>query len=102
MIEQTTNDSYARKYRVISIEKSKPPEGIAEGEWYHYVIGQGSSQITGKRPGTLKSVTDHVEEFVGNLNQRAALGYSPNAARNPVPAIKTPSNLPGDNQPKGS
>ncbi len=102
MIDQTTDDSYARKFHVISIEKSDPPEGMGEGEWYHYVIGGGSSQITGKRPGTLKSVTDHVEEFVGNLNQRPALGYSPNAARKPVPAKKTPNNLPGDNQPNVS
>ena len=102
MTEPTTDNSYARKFNVISIEKSDPPEGMAEGEWYNYVIGQGSSQITGKRPGTLKSVTDYVEEFVGNLNQRTVLGYSPNAARKPVPAKETPSNLPGDNKPKGS
>ncbi|MCP4186100.1 MAG: hypothetical protein GY763_00705 [Gammaproteobacteria bacterium] len=102
MIEQTTDDSYARKFHVISIEKSVPPEGVAEGEWYHYVIGGGSSQIMGKRSGTLKSVTDHVEEFVGNLNQRTTLGYSPNAARKPVPKKIIPNNLSSDSQSKVS
>jgi len=102
MTGQTADDSYVRKFHVISIEKSEPPKGMTKGDWYHYVIGGGSSQITGKRSGTLKSVTDHVEEFVGNLNQRTARGYSPNAAQKPTFAKKVPNNLPSDNQPKVS
>lgn len=81
MIDQPADDSYERRFRVISIKKSNAPEGILEGEWYHYVISRGSSEIKGKRPGTLQSVTEHAEEFVENLNRRAAPGYSAYAAR---------------------
>jgi len=81
MNDASAEDSYDRKYRVTIIEKSKAPEGMSGDEWYHYVISQGPSKIEGQRPGTLESVTEHVEEFVENLNRRAALGYSAYAAR---------------------
>ncbi len=81
MIEQSTDDTYDRVFRVTSVEKSDPPEGISEGEWYYYVISQGPSKIMGKRPGTLKSVTEYAEDFVENLNRRTAPGYSAYAAR---------------------
>jgi hypothetical protein len=83
MTEQTTDDTYDRKFRVTSVEKSDPPEGISEGEWYHYVINQGPSKITGQRSGTRNSVVDYAEEFVENLNRRLALGYSAYGARKP-------------------
>ncbi len=83
MIDQPADDYHDRKFRVTSIEKSSAPEGILEGEWYCYVISRGSSEIKGKRPGTLQSVTEHAEEFVENLNRRAAPGYSAYAARKP-------------------
>jgi hypothetical protein len=73
--------SNARKFPISRIEKTEPPEGVTEGDWYEYVIGQGSSVITGKRAGTLKAVTEYVEEYAENLNQRATLGYSAYAAR---------------------
>lgn len=84
MSEQPAEEVFDRKFRVTSIEKSKPPEGMDGGDWYDYVISQGPSQISGKRPGTLESVTEHAEEFVENLNRRAALGYSAYAARKPA------------------
>ena len=80
MTEQVEID---RKYRVINIEKSEPPEGIDDGDWFHYQISQGSSKIMGKRPGTLQSVTEHVEEYVDKLNQRVGMGYSAYASRKP-------------------
>jgi len=73
-----------RSFSITSIEKVDPPTGMPDGEWYHYVISQGPSKIDGKRPGTLKSVTAHVEEFVENLNLRATLGYSAYAAKKPA------------------
>lgn len=81
MIDQPADDSNDRRFRVTSIEKACAPEGMLEGEWYHYVISRGPSKILGKRPGTLKSVTEHAEEFVANLNRRAAPGYSAYATR---------------------
>jgi len=72
------------KFPVASIEKTDPPAGVTEGEWYEYIIGLGSSAIRGKRAGSLKAVTEYVEEYADNLNQRAALGYSAYAARKPT------------------
>lgn len=83
MSKKPDEESDDRMFHVTSVEKSTPPDGISEGDWYHYEISQGPSKINGKRPGTLKSVTEHAEEFVENLNRRAALGYSAYAARKP-------------------
>ena len=71
----------ASKFPVTSIEKADPPDGEAEGEWYEYKIGIGSSVIKGKRAGSLKAVTEYVKEYAENLNERSALGYSSYAAR---------------------
>jgi hypothetical protein len=76
------------KFPVTSIERTEPPAGVTEGEWYEYFIGRGSSSIRGKRAGSLKAVTEYVEEYADNLNQRAALGYSAYAARKPTKPIK--------------
>ena len=77
-----TKTENTKMYQAISsIEKSDPPDGVTEGEWYEYVIGVGSSEIKGKRSGSLKSVTEYVKEYAENLNQRSALGYSSYAAR---------------------
>ena len=78
------------KFPVASIEKTEPPDGVPEGEWYEYIIGLGSSAIKGKRAGSLEAVTEYVEEYADNLNRRAALGYSAYAARKPTskPASK--------------
>jgi len=70
-----------RKFPINSIEKTDPPDGVTEGEWYEYVIGEGSSAIRGKRSGSLEAVTEYVVEYTENLNQRSALGYSSYAAR---------------------
>ncbi len=78
------NSSSTRKFPVTSIEKTEPPKGVTEGEWYEYVIGEGSSAIRGKRSGSLKAVTEYVEEYAENLNQRSTLGYSAYAARKPT------------------
>ncbi len=83
-MNENDDDIFDRRFSVTKIEKTDPPEGMPEGEWYHYVIGRGTSEIQGKRPGTLESVIEHVEEFVENLNRRALLGYSAYAAAKPV------------------
>jgi len=77
-IEDAVEDT---KFPINSIEKTDPPEGVTEGEWYEYKIGKGASVIRGKRSGTLKAVTEYVKEYSENLNQRSALGYSSYAAR---------------------
>ena len=81
MTDQTDDAPAESKFPVTSIERTDPPEGVTEGEWYQYIIGIGSSAITGRRAGTRKAVTEYVEEYAENLNQRSALGYSSYAAR---------------------
>lgn len=71
----------SHKYRVISVEKTSPPEGMPDGSWYRYVIGQGTSRIEGTRLGTLKAVTRHAEEFAENLDTRTSTGYSAYVSR---------------------
>ena len=83
MAKSSDSEPNVRKFPVTSIEKTDPPKGVTEGEWYEYVIGHGSSEIKGKRSGTLKSVTAYVKEYAENLNQRSTLGYSAYAARKP-------------------
>lgn len=72
------------KFPVTSIQKTEPPAGVTGGEWYEYIIGEGSSSIRGKRAGSLQAVTEYVEEYADNLNRRASLGYSAYAARKPT------------------
>lgn len=76
MAKTTSADDDDNKFPVTSIEKTEPPEGVADGEWYEYVIGSGSSEIRGKRSGSLRSVKAYVKEYAENLNQRSTLGYS--------------------------
>jgi len=55
MSDESADDFFDRKFNITKIEKMDPPEGMQEGDWYRYVIGKGSSEIQGKRPGTLQS-----------------------------------------------
>ena len=59
------------KYQVISVDKIVTPEGMPGSDWYCYVIGYGKSKIDGKKPGTLKNVTQHAEAIAEDLNLRS-------------------------------
>ena len=72
-----------RKFVLIKIEKTDPPDGESTGTWYQYIIGHASSTIKGVRAGSKKSVKEYAEEFAENLNRRALAGYSSYAARKP-------------------
>jgi hypothetical protein len=60
------------KYQVVTVEKTDPPQGMEDGNWYRYVIGQGRSKIEGVKLGTLQAVTEHAHTMVDDLNTRAA------------------------------
>jgi len=79
--DEAEAESKLSKFPVTSIEKTDPPAGETGGEWYEYIIGIGSSEIKGKRSGSLKAVTAYVKEYAENLNERSTLGYSSYAAR---------------------
>ena len=78
------NDTNLYKYHVVSVEKTTAPEGLPGDNWHLYVIGQGSSRIEGKKPGTLKAVTQHAETVVEDLNSRKGRGGSTYAPRKKV------------------
>jgi|GEM_PF-1391551 len=64
-------ETLSTKYQVISIDKIDTPKGMPEGDWFCYVIGYGKSRIDGKKPGTLKNVTQHAEAVAEDLNLRS-------------------------------
>lgn len=59
-----------KPYGVVSIERSDAPSGTEGKNWYSYVISQGPNVIQGYRQGSLKAVTEAVDEVVGQLNER--------------------------------
>ena len=69
------------KYHVVTVEKITPPEGMPGDNWHRYVIGQGRARIEGKKPGSLRAVTEHAETVAEDLNLRASRGGSTYAPR---------------------
>lgn len=60
-------------YQVVSVEKSDPPEGMDGKNWHSYVIERGNSVVTGKKPGSLKTVTAHANQVAEDLNARTGV-----------------------------
>ena len=75
------NEPNTPEYHVIKVEKTTAPKGLSGDNWHRYVIGQGSSKIEGKKPGSLKTVTQHAEMIVEDLNSRKGRGHSVYAPR---------------------
>jgi len=73
MLKDNTNEN---EYCVEMVEKTMAPVGSPDVKWHRYVIGKGISQIEGKKPGSLQTVTQHAESIAENLNLRKANGGS--------------------------
>ena len=58
------------RYRVISIDAVRAPEGCTGGDWLSYRIAQGMNEITGYRRGSLESVSADVATIIAALNAR--------------------------------
>jgi hypothetical protein len=58
------------RYRLISIDAVRAPEGCAGRDWHVYRITQGKNGITGYRRGDLAGVRADVEAIVTALNGR--------------------------------
>lgn len=69
-MNQDPEDTSTSKFILESVEKTTPPEDAEKGKWYSYIIGRGTAIITGKRAGTLSSVTEHAQSVVEDLNSR--------------------------------
>lgn len=76
MMTELKDSKTGIKYRVMSVKKTTAQDGLPEGEWYRYVIGQGRSKIEGLRPGTLETVTEHANSVADDLNARGTNGFS--------------------------
>jgi len=81
MSTEPQDSTRKNRYRVVSVEKTDPPEGMPGSNWHRYVIGQGRSKIEGLKPGSLKTVTQHAETVAEDLNARAAGSNSAYAPR---------------------
>ncbi len=58
-------------YEVVSIRRADAPAGVEGTDWHQYVIAfEGSNSIQGYKPGNLRTVTEAVDELVGQLNER--------------------------------
>ena len=61
-------------YRVVTVEKTTPPDGLGGNNWYRYVIQNGNSLMECKKSGTLKEVTAHADEVAEQINTRNTWG----------------------------
>jgi hypothetical protein len=60
----------AQPFKIVSVQRTKPPTGVDGAIWHHYVIMQGSNTIHGYRQGNHDAVASAVEEIVAKLNER--------------------------------
>ena len=68
------DESNKNQYQVTTVEKTTAPEGMLGDNWYHYVIRRGKQVIDGKKPGSLKAVTEHAESVAELINSRHLRG----------------------------
>jgi len=58
-------------YEIISVRRAEPPSGMEGSNWYQYEISfEGSNTLQGYQQGSLRAVTEAVEKFVAQLNER--------------------------------
>lgn len=79
MSTESKSKIHGNRFQVESVEITDPPEGMPDGNWCRYVIGQGTSKIECIRSGSLKAVTQHAEAYARDLNDRFSKGLSPYA-----------------------
>jgi len=73
MMESAQSEAKPKKngpFEMTSLEKAEPPSGTEGKNWYKYVINQGPNEIIGYRQGSLRAVTQAVQDIIVNLNQR--------------------------------
>jgi hypothetical protein len=73
-------------FRLVSIERTDPPNGAAGKNWYRYTIRQGANAINGYLQGTAAGVKHAAEQIVGQLNERRAGRWGYRTTRAAAPA----------------
>lgn len=71
----------AERYRLVSIEAARTPDGCAGRDWFVYRILQGVNAITGYRQGSRAQVSAEVETILAGLNGRRRSSSSKPASR---------------------
>jgi hypothetical protein len=71
MMLDDPENTVTTKFMLENVEETSPPAGAEQGQWYSYTIGRGNSVISGKSSGTIRSVTEHAEKIVEDLNARS-------------------------------
>lgn len=64
--------SRPRSFSLEEIEETHVPEGGGDQSWFRYVIGNGSSTITGQRAGTRDEVAEYAQRYAEQLNLRSS------------------------------
>lgn len=59
-----------RNFRLTSIEKTPPPEGIRNESWHRYVIENDLTTIYGYARGSRRFVTQHARDYIEQLNAK--------------------------------
>ncbi len=58
-------------YELVSIQRADPPPGVEGSNWHQYEISfEGSNTLQGYQQGSRAAVTESVEKFVAQLNER--------------------------------
>ena len=65
-----------KTYQVVAVEKTEPPGGTEDVNWYRYIIALEDETIIGGRRGTLQEVTQYANECAENLSSRVGRGTS--------------------------
>lgn len=74
--------SVKSQFKVTDVTKIDTPEGMEGKDWHSYTIKRGTTEINGRKPGSMKKVTAHAKQVASDLNERCGgLGSSPYAAR---------------------
>jgi hypothetical protein len=67
---ENTDDADRERYRLVSVEPVRAPEGSADLDWFVYHITQGANAITGYRRGDREKVSADAAVIVAALNGR--------------------------------
>ncbi len=78
--------AHAEPFRLVSVERTEPPEGAAGKNWYRYTIRQGANAINGYLQGTSAAVKHAAEQIVNQLNERRAGRWGYRTTRAAAPA----------------
>ncbi len=57
------------RYRLLVLEKTTPPAEARTRRWYRYVIGNGITEINGRRAGTEKEIRKFANDCIRQLNR---------------------------------